>query len=225
MQAVGIVGQWWNLIFVVPFCMGVMLVLMSLLGTGRHGRSMHRGGRVTYHAKTAHVKGHKVAKAQRHGEQFAEPHGLMHALHLQNLPSQMLLQNFLLFWGVVGWTCNQIAAKSAAQPTQFIITSLLVALAGGFICTLVISATLARFTPGDESFAITKAQLEGHIGEAISAINECSGSVRARDDNGTLHQMAARIRSDDESIARGQQVLLVSYFADDDYFQVKKWTA
>lgn len=243
--------QWWNLIFVVPFCIGVLLVLMSLSGAGRHGRGGHRvshhgshhgghhGGAHHSHArmharhqaprarhKTTHAKG-KASKSQGEEQAIeqAPSQGLMHMLHLDNIPSQMLLQNFLLFWGVVGWTCNRIASKSATSPEKFVVTSLMAALIGGLLCTLLISATLARFTPGDDSFAITKADLEGRIGEAVSAITERSGSVYARDENGTLHNLAARVRPDGESIARGEQVVVVSYFADGDYFQVKKWSA
>lgn len=247
-------SQWWNLIFVVPFCCGVMLVLLSLTGSGRHGRGAHRSSHRSSHRninrsakhhaphkaahKAAHAKTHKAAaktqrqnteqntqkNTQQSAEQKAEPWSVMRALNLPNIPSQMLLQNFLLFWGVVGWTCNQIASQNAFSPARFVTTSIFAALIGGSLCTLLISATIARFMPDEESLAIYKADLEGHIGEAISFINERSGSVRARDNNGTLHQLAARVRAENETIARGDQVLIVSYFAEEDYFQVKKWS-
>ena len=240
MQNFALLSQWWNLIFVVPFCCGVLLVLLSLTGTGRHGRSGQRGAHrgsarpaAKHHAprthhKTSHAKAHKTnaqkQNAEHSTEQSAEPWSLMRALHLQNIPSQMLLQNFLLFWGVVGWTCNQIAAKSALNPAQFVVTSVLAALCGGFIFTLALSATMSRFMPEDETFAIHKADLEGRSGEAVSVISARSGSVYVRDASGTLHSIAARIRADDEPITRGTQVLVISYFADGDYFQVKQWS-
>jgi hypothetical protein len=83
---------------------------------------------------------------------------------------------------------------------------------------------LARFTPGEESYAITRGGLIGRAGEAVSAVTETSGSVYVRDEQGTLHHIAGRVEAGHQSVVKGTQVLIVDYAADRDVYQVREWT-
>jgi hypothetical protein len=243
--------QWWNLIYIVPFGFGVMLVLLSVLGTGRrsgrhaarssaagrHSAAAGRGtartnsapkagtakvaarsGKGTGGAKGRWGRGGKRPRAGRQGQNWAE------ALHVQNIPPLMLLQNFLLFWGIFGWAVNQYFAAGSADPTRYMVSSLLLTGTVSLMLTLGISAVLSRFTPEDETYVITRHDLIGRAGEAVSAITDRMGSVYVRDERGTLHHITGRIQEDGEPIARGKSVLIIDYERSGDYYWVKEWS-
>ncbi|MBV9470521.1 MAG: DUF1449 family protein [Abitibacteriaceae bacterium] len=296
MNTVAELGQWWNLIYVIPFCLGVVLVLLSVLGAGRHGMgghhaghgmhlghghvgqsvghslghgghvghsATHGGGHGTAHGHAAthgqaahshaahgqhgsHAQGHSHHGNSQHGHSshgqdgrsegigdmtqgmvratvHPTPWSLAAALHIQNIPPLMLAQNFMLFWGIFGWAANQFFGKSAHDPARFIVPSLLATVAGSLVITILLSAVMSRFTPSDETFAVTKRDLEGRLGEAVSTITDRMGSVYARDAVGTLHHLPCRIAPDGAPIAKGEQVLVIEYHPEGDYYRVKSW--
>ncbi|MDQ3814872.1 MAG: YqiJ family protein [Armatimonadota bacterium] len=241
MNAFADLSHWWNLIFVVPFCFGAVLVLLSLPGTGRRGghRGAHRaarhsvgragggGSRSTTASARSHtgrsgMKGQRGRLTKRRTSK--EPAGWAETLHVQNIPPLMLLQNFLLFWGIFGWAANQFFARGSADPVRFIVPSLLAAFCGTAVMTLALSALLSRFTPTDETYVVTKSDLIGRAGEAVSAITERMGSVYVRDGGGTLHHLAGRIPPDRQPIAKGKTVLVIDYQPEGDYYWVKEWS-
>lgn len=270
MNTLADLGQWWNLIYVLPFGMGVVLVLLSVLGAGRHGAGHHGGHGLHLHGHGGHGLGHAVGHgghAIAHGGHAAHGHtahvghathahghtthahahahaghshghghdghsgehqggkvafSLAGALHIQNIPPLLLLQNFLLLWGIFGWAANQYFARGAPDPAQFIKPSLMVASGGSLIVGLVIAAVMSRFAPSDETFAVTKRDLVGLIGEAVSPITDRMGSVYVRDATGTLHHLPSRIMPDGASIAKGEKVVIVKYHAEKDFYWVEK---
>lgn len=154
---------------------------------------------------------------------LAQTWSLARTLHVQNIPPLMLMQNFFLFWGIFGWAANQFFSKGLHEPAQFIVPSLLATCSASLIMTLAISAVMSRYTPGDETFAVTKTELEGTIGEAVAPITDHTGSVYARDAAGTLHHLPCRIRPDGSPVQRGEQVLVVEYNPEGDFYWVKSW--
>ncbi len=219
MQSYEQFGAWWNLIFLVPFGLGLALVLLSVMGAARHGGSHHG----------AHHHGAHPHRAHHHGGRHHTHHTIRHtargsrAAHTPTIPPFMLLQNFCLFWGVCGWTANQIVIAEITPTVELVVVSATIALAGGLLLTAGISSVLARFTPVDESYAAVKTELEGRVGETITPITQRQGFVYARDVAGTLHKLPARTKPGTADMARGQAALVVAYDSENDYYLVKPW--
>jgi hypothetical protein len=257
MQIIAQLNQWWNLIFVLPFALGVVLVVLSVLGTaGRRSGSRHparatSSGRIAVrnisrrsasglrlqagHARSAArsqsiARGRvRIATGRRQSRSVAQriqrqSKPSLPVVHLGNLPPLMLLQNFLLFWGIFGWAANQYFARIQPDPGRFIILSLLTTIIGSLIVTVTFSALLSRFTPTDETYAVTRWDLVGRTGEAVSTITHRMGSVYARDESGTLHHLPVRVQSGGDSIAKGRSVLVIDYDAEGDFYWVKEWS-
>ena len=244
MSSVADWDRWWNLIFTVPFGIGALLVSTSVWGGGkrdakRGGRANSRGanrsssGRANARTtrgnarspqgKSTTRRGSKGKSTRQQGEQPASQ-SIGEKLHLQNLPPVLLVQNFLLFWGVIGWTTNQVLAPHGSSPTRFVIPALLIAGSGSLLFTVGTGTLLARFTPQDETFAVTKRDLEGRQGVAIANVSERMGSAHVRDANRTLHQLPVRVHPTQEAIAKGTPLLIVEYQPDEDFYWVRAWT-
>ena len=213
----------WNLVYAIPFGLGVLLVLVSITGAGRHNRGAVRHGarmstpRMSTHGSHGGAHKHHGAKANTRGATKKN------ALHLGDISPLMLAQNFLLFWGVIGWAAQGAMSRGAHDATRFIVPSLLTAAVGASVLSLFLSGVLARLTPPEESAAIARNGLEGCAGEAVSLISATSGSVYVRDASGTLHHIAARVAPECESLPKGAPVLVVSY-EDGECYRVKRWS-
>ena len=194
MNARDFVG-WWNLIFVAPFILGALMVALSVLGLGGDDEG-----------------------ADFDGDADSADDGWLEQLHLGGIPPLMLLQNFLLWFGLCGWSANRMQGASGAAIA---LISVPLALVCGLILTVVTARFLARFTPEKSSAAAGQRDLEGRIGEAMATISAASGRAYVRDERGTLHQIAARTQGE-EVVASGHKILVVAY-EDDGRFRVKAW--
>lgn len=183
---------WWNWIFIVPFVLGALMVSISVLGIGDDD-------------------------GDADGEGFADD--LLENLHLDGIPPLMLLQNFLLWFGLCGWIANRLLNANGPNVAAI---SIPVALVGGLILSIVTARFLARFTPDGATAASHRHELEGRVGEAIAPISASAGSAFVRDGHGTLHQIAARSEGE-EIVAAGSKILVVAYEEDDQRYRVKAW--
>ena len=202
-------GRWWNLIFVVPFFIGALLVVLSVMGATDDGDASGDGD---LDFDNSDADGDDGDDANEKAGAF------------RHIPPLMLAQNFLLFWGVLGWAANGIFARGEGAATSFVLLSIAIAACGGLVLTFALSSVLARWTPRGESSATSKRGLQGRVGEAVSIVSETSGSVYARDEGGTLHQLPARVWPGTKPLPRGAQVLVIEYQEKDDCYLVKSWT-
>jgi membrane protein implicated in regulation of membrane protease activity len=212
--------QWWNLIYIVPFGIGAFMVAMSVFGV------LDNDAGDTADGGDADMDGDIDADGDDTDGDGDDDEGfsLARTLHIQNISPLMLLQNFMLFWGIVGWSVNQLLGSGAHDPARFIVPSLLSAFIGGAVLTILLSAVLSHFTPGTETLASTKASLIGRAGEAVSIITDKMGSVYVRDAAGTLHHLPGRIQPEDEPIKKGSQVVVIDYDEAGDFYRIKQWS-
>ena len=70
---------------------------------------------------------------------------------------------------------------------------------------------VARFLPGDETYAVSAVDLCGQTGTAAFAVDTLRGRVHVYDAHGTLHDMSARLAPGEATIARGRPVLVMDY--------------
>lgn len=208
--------------FLLPFAVGALLVVVSVLslaggnGHGTHGHGVSHGhsishGHGAHHgATTSHGHGHH----QHHGNN-AETEGKAKA-DSASLPMVLWLQNALLCWGACGYGANLWwGVDEFHRPSVFI-----AALLGG-VLTLLSGRALQKMAPVGGTSVLTRRELEGCAGEAISPIASNAGAAFVRDGNGTLHQVSCR---SDIRIERGARVLLIEWDEETDCYRVKPWT-
>jgi hypothetical protein len=75
--------------------------------------------------------------------------------------------------------------------------------------------------PTMETYAIKPTDLEGNVGVAVYGLKGGEmGMVDAPDDSGTLHRVAAKLGEGD--VPKGEDVILVRYHRERDYYDVSK---
>lgn len=211
MNATDFMG-WWNWMFVAPFILGALMVALSVFGGDHHSHGGHAG-----HVHVGADAGMADGDADGENGMLDE---LLELLHLHGVPPLTILQNLLLWWGICGWTANRALGQHGAA---MIAVSLPVAMVGALFLTLTTSRFLAKLAPDESSSASHSEELEGRSGEATARITETGGAAFVRDATGTLHQIAVRIGPDEEAIARGQQILVLAYDAEEGRYRVRAW--
>ncbi|RYX86444.1 DUF1449 family protein [bacterium] len=200
---------WWLYVVAVPLGGGALLTLFSLGGRGKKGA--RSGESAPRNARPAAAKAGKSAKA-------APTKTSTRQTRAAELPPLFLLQNFLLIWSLVALCAVPFQPQNAAIPLLTVILGVIALLTLGLLA--VCAQLFVRLTPVDASSITQKSDLQGRVGECDATIDTRRGSILVRDEFGTLHHLAARC---EQSIARGEAVLLVEYNANGDFFQVCSW--
>jgi membrane protein implicated in regulation of membrane protease activity len=213
-----------NLVFLLPFGVGVLMILTTAFAGARPGGHSHAhahgGGHGHAHGGPAHGHAH-VGHASTHGH--GHGHGarppvsgsgkparvsgsglLVSFLGLNQAPLPVLLSTFLLGWGFCGFWAGQLF--HSALPL-----SLTAAALGGFLIARVAAGLTSRLMPPDTTSAVSRPQLLGLTGHAACPIDESVGRVLVYDAFGTLHDESCRLEKGELPIEKGSQVLLIDY--------------
>jgi membrane protein implicated in regulation of membrane protease activity len=134
-------------------------------------------------------------------------------LGVGRVPLSIILMVLLLSWGAIGFAVNVICQPQVSQAWRAALFALPLALIGSIAVTAGVSALIVRYVPLHESSARRRHELLGCVGEAVFAINESSGVVTVRDEDGNLFQVSSRVAQDATPIPKGARVKLVSYRA------------
>lgn len=141
-------------------------------------------------------------------------------LGVGRVPLSIVLTVMFLSWGFIGFASNQLLRERFADPNRFAIISIAIALIGSALCARVVSSSVAKYLPTNETYAQARHELLGAIGEVVLNVDENFGMVAVRDERGQFMQIPARTRAGAEAIAKGMKVRLVAYTAKDRYFHV-----
>ena len=205
--------SWWNLLFLVPFALGALLVFVSMLSlAGGHGHGAghsHGAGHghsVSHGHSTAHSSHHHHARAGGKAKSSAEQ---------ASLPPMLWLQNAFLCWGACGYGANLWLGFERFHQAALIIAAL-----GGLMMTIGVGSILRKMAPLGGTAVWGRGDLEGCVGEATAPIESAVGAALVRDGNGTLHQVSCR---SSERIERGAKVLLIAWDEATDCFRVRQW--
>lgn len=201
---------WWNLIFLLPIALSALLLLASAvggLGEG-HGDAAHSHGDVSAHAD-ASAPGHEAG-----GEAHADTdHDLLHDalewIGIGVVPLSLLVQAFLLFFGVFGLAANR-ALNTANNPNGLVWGAFAVAMLGGLAGAGGFGMLGRRFLPRDEP-ALGNKDLVGRTGRVVFEVTQTTGMAQVRDVSGTLHQIAARVPPGHEPLESGQEILITAF--------------
>ncbi len=186
--------QWWNLIFLLPAVGALIYLLVLALGTVPvDGHDFDAGGE--FHDGPDHGD----------GDPF---HGALSLIGVGRVPLSLVLMSFAFIWGFLGWMGNRLFSMVLPSPSLFLWPSLVVAFLGAAILTRFLASALGRMMPATESYGATTRDLVGGIGDVRYALTAQTGTVQVHDRHGTLHEVPARVLSDEPAIPAGTRVVL-----------------
>jgi hypothetical protein len=223
--------SWWNLVFLIPLGLSVLLILMNAIGlSGDSDADVEHDVHVAADAELDHdVDTH--AEVDQDGDVHAQTDhatpssrvGIVEFLGGGRIPVALIFQIFFLIWGVSGWIIN-VLLGTLLPPWIFIWISMAGALFIAALSTRMTAKLIWRYAPLTETYAKHREELIGREGEAIYAITEDSGMAQIYDERGSLHRIYCRIEPGAREIPGGGKVLIVHYDEDDDVYLVRSST-
>ncbi|RME51169.1 MAG: DUF1449 family protein [Deltaproteobacteria bacterium] len=222
---------WWNLVFLIPGSMGIMLALLSAIGLGE-------GGEHDLAADADHdidvapdhdidvAPDHDIDVAPDHDIDVAPDHAgaveigeggeaspdsgflsdMLSLLGWGRVPLMLFLTIFCLSFSFLGLGLNRFLS-AFFSPAAFFPLSLLGAAAGGGLLTGISSRTIARFLPKEESYAVGVEALVGEIGHVVALLSPQEGYLQVRDRFGNLHEMRCK-RLDGKPLSKEGSVIV-----------------
>ena len=129
-------------------------------------------------------------------------------------PLMVVILIVLMTTGLLGWFLNGLALGLLGFfPGLLLLATLLVSLVAGSLVTSRVTRFIGRALPPVSTTATRAQALVGRLGTVISPfVDGRYGMVHLRDDGGTLISLFA-ITEDEQFIARGESVILLSYDA------------
>jgi hypothetical protein len=234
--------SWWNLIFVLPFGLGLMYLGLYTVSGWTFGDTDSDAGfdhdLDTDLDSDAHIEVDADADADVDADADADTdadtdtdsdsesvaaHSSVFPVALNwigvgRIPVSLVLMILMLSWGAIGFAAIQVQRGSPIPRS----VAIAVAIAGiGSICIVhMIAAILGPMLFSEANAPRRRHELLGARGEAMYPIDATFGMVAGHDDRGQLFQVACRIEEGREPIAKGAAVQLVGYSAKDLMFYV-----
>ena len=225
--------QWWNLIFVMPFCLALGYVLLMATGavSAEFGDSdldfdLDAGIDADVDADADADQHFDLHDAAGEGSFLGNALSL---LGVGRAPLSLIGSCFMFIWGFAGWASNQFFQSLWPAPALFVWASIGVALFSAIFLTRFIVLGMARLMPLDESFAVADSQLVGRRATVRFSVTNQSGTAQVYDQYGTLHEVPCRLKSDDgenneqdmASLPPGTPVVLLEWNRAQKVFRVR----
>lgn len=221
---------WWNLIYVVPFGLG--LIYMGLYVAT--GLSFGEGEADVDGDAEVDIDGDADLEAELEGDVEGEidadadgDHKIhfggdtwLEILGVGRVPLSVVVMTLLMTWGFIGIVINRLLFEMLPELLLPLVSIPLAGI-GAVTATGILSRIVARLMPLDESSAWRKHELVGTIGEALYTIDTRFGKAAVRDPQGYRFQVPCRVGEGTPPIAKGQRVLLVEY--DEDTYIVRPY--
>lgn len=242
--------QWWNLIFTLPFGIGLLPLLMQAVGAVHfHGgpHLPHVGGHHLTHvgghhlpqvghahvathgqalsaAPTAHGPTHAPATADAHAHADAQqaPSRILSILGIGKAPIMLVFSIFCLIWGATGVVGNQVFFRILRLPGLYVWPSMLCAFLAAYFTTGGLSQWISHLMPDTETYGTDEELLVGRTAQAAYELSAKAGSAFLLDDQQNRVQVRCRTH-DGAIIPRGAEVLLLEYDAKSRIFTVVRF--
>jgi membrane protein implicated in regulation of membrane protease activity len=212
--------RWYNLIYLLPAGVAVLVLLMSAVDFGDGGEV--DGGEV---GDGGDVDGDAWEDGDGgDGEDRPDPgvpRQLLGFLGVGRAPLTIVIGGLLIGWGLFGLGANEMLRPSLKIPAAFMGPSVAIAAAGSLLTARVFAEMAARLMPKDETAAIRQEDLVGLTGKVIYPVSETAGRVHLRDRFRTLHVKSARLVPGVPPLGKGTEVIVVSIDADHRYVMVE----
>ena len=228
--------QWNYLLFLVPFALSALMLVLSSFRIGHHsgggarhhapatshghahshGASGH-GAKVqgsTTHAQThthnSHATKHGTARnTSKAGHAEAPPNYLMMLTALRRAPLMMKLQTFFIGWGLGGFWAHYILLRDPNPTLPKLLPILVIAVGCGLASAFLLALVFAVFMPQEESFDVSRDSLYGMTGKIIFAVDEMQGRIRIYDVHGTIHDEPCIIAPNHAPIPKGANAIVL----------------
>jgi hypothetical protein len=198
--------QWHYLIFVLPFAVAALMLLLSATHLGHHAGS-HSHGPANAHSHSGSSNHHngKHDSARDHGAVST----LAKLLGAGRAPLIMVLEAFCLGWGFTGFWANELLLHTPNPPFLAVLPSLAAAAFGGLVTARVGGVVVTRLLPADETFVVSRNALFGTVGTVTFPVTQTAGRLHVYDEFGSLHDESCRVAAGYPTIERGRQALVI----------------
>ena len=218
---------WYNLPFTLMFGLGVILAGLQVLGLSNDGDAdadadadIDADADVDADAEVDHDVDQDVDNDLEQGaDQDVNRDALsgfswLAFIGIGKAPLMVVLLIVLLTTGLLGWILNGLVMGILGFfPALVLLATLLVSVGAGSLVTSRVARLIGRALPPVSTTATRAQALVGRPGTVISPfVDDRYGMVHLRDDGGTLISVFATTE-DEQPIARGDSVILLSYDA------------
>jgi hypothetical protein len=177
------------------------------------------------HDVVAHHDAH-VTHAHSHAPQAARGMGAMRFfgwIGLGRVPLSLILMVLMLTWGMVGFVVNRVLTSVVPMDWMVLFGSLPLAAISSLAVTRTMVRLMARWMPTTETYARPLSKLVGATGRALYPIDQRFGMASVRDQHGDFFQIACRVYPDRQPITKGEDVLLVDFDVQGNFFYVAEY--
>ncbi|MER3401715.1 MAG: hypothetical protein C4337_00015 [Armatimonadota bacterium] len=190
--------EWWNLIFALPFGVGLLLGVGFVLGG-----LVDVGGADTHADDTS-------ADDPDHSDSLWS-----HIFHWfgigMGVPLTLLIPTLMMAWGLAGLTTNHMLAPLLKQPVFYFPISVAAGLGAMILMGRFATFLVRRTGILDETPAPTRHDLIGCTGYAVFEITEHEGTANVRSKTGDIHRIACRTHPGHPTIPAGTELIVVGY--------------
>jgi Protein of unknown function (DUF1449) len=228
--------SWWNLIFILPFGLGLMYLGLYTVSGWTFGEADSDAGMDHDLDSDAHIELDADADADADVDadadtdadtdsdsDSAEGHAsaflaALNWIGVGRIPVSLVLMILMLSWGAIGFAAIQ-AMRGMAVGRNAVIAMTLAA--GGSVGIVhVVAAILGPMLFSGTGGPRRRHELLGARGEAMYLIDATFGMACGRDERGELFQVPCRVKQGESAIAKGSAVQLVAYNGKDLMFYV-----
>jgi len=225
-------GAGYNLLFSVPLLFVLLFILMQvvgfnldhLIGAGAGGDAdghVDVDGHVDAHVDgdaggDGHVEGHADGDTGGH----VEGHGLfldsLAFFNLGKVPMMLIVEILFATFGLSGVIFNYYVIESLPFYEAWMKMGLSIpaALAAAVIVGKTLTELMATYIPTTGPQALKSKDLEGRIGEVVSArIDGAYGRVTLKDPTGQIHTVHGMMMDGEPPVEKGGRVVLASWDA------------
>lgn len=200
--------QWWNLLFILPFSLGLLLIGMQLLGAlGSEG--LDHDADVDADADHEIEMEHDAHQEVDLGSNLNIAQTILSFLGVGKVPFLLLIICFCITWGVAGYVSNKMFSH-ALPPTLYTWISLAIAAITSLVSVKITSGILARLIPNFVTDVVAREQLVGLQATVALPIGLSAGTAHLYDEHGGFHEIRC-IAAPGEEIGSGAKITLLDY--------------
>ncbi len=168
-----------------------------------HAPAKHTAG------KTADARTQSAKSNDTRPNIHVTTHFVLNLTGANRAPLVMILEAFMILWGIVGLWANRLVLSTDQPSSAQILTVLGIALVGGAIGARVTAAILARVLPQEETLIVSRNALFGLTGKIAYPVSRTSGRIHVYDQHGTLHDEMCRIAPNHLPIEKGHRAMVM----------------
>jgi len=219
--------DWYNIIFLIPLAIGLLMILGSALGVLGHGDVGHDLGHDLGH-DAEHDVGHDTEHDSENeaGSGHAGAldlnagtlHGLSWALSflgVGRVPFTVLLMVCALIFGGAGMCMNYLLGPVISKVPAMAILSIGVAFAAMIFLTGAIARIVSRLMPSTETYIASPKDLLGKTGTIIVETNTQNGFAHVLDQFKNLQQIGCR--TTEGTLPIGTEIVVIERREEDVY--------